>query len=50
MKRGVFTGVSLDDYITDSRVDFLKARRIINGEDAAPLIAGYAIAWQTNLA
>lgn len=50
MKRGVFTGVSLDDYITTSNVDFHNARRIINGTDAAPLIAGYAIAWQTSLA
>ena len=50
MKRRVFTGVGLDDYITASNVDFYNARRIINGTDAAPLIAGYAIAWQTNLA
>jgi len=50
MKRGAFTGVGLDDYITGSSVDFYNARRIINGTDAAPLIEDYAIAWQTNLA
>ena len=50
MKRRVFTGVGLDDYIAGSNVDFYNARRIINGTDAADLIAGYAIVWQTNLA
>jgi len=50
MKRGAFTGVGLDDYITGSSVDFYNARRIINGTDAAPLIEDDAIAWQTNLA
>lgn len=49
MKRGIFTGVCLDDYITSSRVDFLNARRIINGMDQASLIASYASDWQTNL-
>ena len=50
MKRGVFTGVSLNDYIAGSNVDFYNARRIINGTDAADLIESYATAWQTNLA
>ncbi|MEP0924363.1 penicillin-insensitive murein endopeptidase [Leptolyngbya sp. ST-U4] len=50
MKRGVFTGVSLNDYITDSNVDFFNARRIINGTDAADLIEEHAIAWQRNMA
>ena len=50
MKRGVFTGVSLDDYISGSGADFFNARRIINGTDKARLVESYAIAWQTNLA
>ena len=50
MKRGVFTGVKLDDYIDGSFVDFYNARRIINGEDEAPRIENYAVIWQTNLA
>jgi len=49
MKRGVFTGVSLDDYIVGGSADFLNARRIINGTDQASLIARYASDWQTNL-
>lgn len=50
MKRGVFTGVRLDDYISGSNVDFYNARRIVNGTDQASLIESNAIAWQTNLA
>jgi peptidoglycan hydrolase-like protein with peptidoglycan-binding domain len=50
MKRGVFTGVCLDDYIIGSKVDFYNARKIINGHDEAERIEQYAIAWQTNLA
>ena len=50
MKRGVFTGVCLDDYILGGNVDFYNARRIINGTDAAELIEGYAFTWQTSLA
>ncbi len=50
MKRGIFTDVGLDTYITPSNVDFYNARRIINGTDAADLVESYAIAWQRNLA
>ena len=51
MKRGVFTGVGLDHYITtDDRPDFRNARRIINGLDEADRIEGYAMNWQTRLA
>ena len=46
MKNGAFTGKKLDDYISGSHVDFLHARRIINGMDKATLIQGYAINWQ----
>lgn len=50
MKRGVFTGVKLDDYISSSSVNFRRARRIINGDDEAVKIESYAMNWQTNLA
>ena len=46
MKHGTFTGKKLDDYTSGSQVDFLHARRIINGMDCADLIRGYAISWQ----
>ncbi|WP_020187778.1 glycoside hydrolase family 19 protein [Methylopila sp. 73B] len=39
---GTFTGKKLGDYIGGSKVDFPNARRVINGTDKAPLIAGYA--------
>ncbi|WXL25718.1 glycoside hydrolase family 19 protein [Ectopseudomonas mendocina] len=42
MKSGVFTGRSLSDYINKSQVDYKGARRIINGQDEAELIASYA--------
>lgn len=50
MKRGVFTGVKLDDYISSREINFRKARRIINGDDEAVRIEGYAVSWQSNLA
>ena len=46
MKNGVFTGKTLEDYISGEHVDFVNARRIINGMDRAELIAGYAEQWQ----
>jgi len=45
-RTGVFTGKSLSDYIGPGRVDFVGARRIINGTDRASKIAGYARQWQ----
>ncbi len=42
MTRGLFTGKSLNDYITPAKIDYVAARRIINGTDRAELIAGYA--------
>ena len=39
-------GKKLSDYINGSRVDFVDARRIINGMDRAQLIASYAREWQ----
>lgn len=49
MRTGAFTGKRLDDYITDRKTDFLNARRIVNGLDRAPLIAGYAATWLAHL-
>ena len=42
MSTGMFTGNSLHTYIHGNTVDFVDARRIINGMDRADLIAGYA--------
>lgn len=49
MIKGVFTGKALSDYIRPGRVDYVGARRIINGADRAKLIAGYARAFQDAL-
>lgn len=49
MKTGGFTGVGLDRFINQSQVDFLDARKIINGMDCAALIAGYADIFLKNL-
>lgn len=46
---GTFTGKKLGDYITSSNVDFVNARRVINGTDKASTIAGYAIKYATAL-
>ncbi len=40
---GDFTGKCLEDYFTQSKSDFIGARKIINGTDKAELIADYAI-------
>lgn len=42
MRKGYYTGVGLDRYFSDTRTDFVNARKIINGLDAAERIAGYA--------
>lgn len=42
MRKGVFTGKKISDYISDSEVDYVNARRVVNGLDKANLIAGYA--------
>lgn len=42
MIRGLFTGKSLADYIRPGDVDFVEARRIVNGTDQASAIAAYA--------
>jgi putative chitinase len=42
MRDGDFTGKKLGDYITRGSVDYVNARRIVNGTDRAEQIAGYA--------
>lgn len=42
MKEGIFTGKKLSDYISSAGVNYVEARRIINGSDQQQLIAGYA--------
>jgi hypothetical protein len=42
MRRGLFTGKKLSDYIDGDRCDYRNARRIINGLDCCDLIKGYA--------
>ncbi|CEG54285.1 hypothetical protein [Stutzerimonas kunmingensis] len=42
MKEGNFYRKKLSDYINSVEVDYVEARRIINGSDQHQLIAGYA--------
>jgi len=49
MRRGSFTGRRLDDYFAPGRADWIGARRIINGQDRAPLVAGYGRAFAAAL-
>lgn len=49
MLKGVFTGKKLADYFSDTKTDWLGARRIINGTDKATEIAAIAKAFFTDL-
>ena len=49
MQYGIFTGHKLSDYITIGKIDWINARRIVNGTDKAELIAGYAQAFDRAL-
>lgn len=42
MRKGYFTGASLDKYFNGAKADWVNARKIINGLDAAEKIAGHA--------
>jgi predicted chitinase len=44
-KHGSFTGKKLEDYVRPGKVDFIGARRCINGTDQAAKIAGLAYKW-----
>lgn len=50
MIEGLFTGKGLAAYTTDQGLDFIQARRIINGLDKADIIARYARYWMERLA
>lgn len=50
MIRGDFTGKNLADYITSESVDYVGARRIVNGTDRAEMIADYAREFEAALA
>jgi putative chitinase len=52
MREGWFTGRRLDQFLKlpkETRANFMAARRIINGQDRADLIADYAIRFQDAL-
>lgn len=49
MTHGTFTRRKLSDYIADGAVDYIGARRIINGQDHAWLIAQFAHAFRDAL-
>jgi putative chitinase len=42
MELGTFTGKKLADYLSESKEDWIGARRIINGQDKASLIGSHA--------
>jgi len=46
MRHGLFTGARLSQFISGQKCDYYQARRIINGLDKAPLIEGYAEAFE----
>ena len=51
MREGWFTGKKLADYLRQGRApDYVGARRIINGQDRAALIAQYARQFERALA
>src|SRR5690606_28646424 len=41
-ENGTFTGVKLKDFINDNKVDYVNARKVINGLDQAETISIYA--------
>lgn len=49
MLHGWFTGKKLSHYISANGADFVGARRIINGQDRAVVIGGYAVQFLTAL-
>lgn len=42
LMNGIYTGKKIPDYINPKKVDYINARRCVNGLDKADLIAGYA--------
>lgn len=50
MEKGMFTGRKLSHYISPPKIDYVNARRIINGTDHAKDIAKLAVSFQAALA
>lgn len=48
--KGTFTGKRLSDYINSDQIDYVNARRVVNGLDKADLIGSYAVKFATALA
>jgi len=46
---GWFTGKKLSDYLSDTKIDYVNARRVINGTDKASTIASYAKVFEQGL-
>lgn len=42
MHKGLFTGHKISDFINDKKIDFVNARKVVNGLDQAHKIASYA--------
>ena len=42
MQKGIFTGKKITNYVSNEKVDYFNARRVINGTDKAQAIADYA--------
>ncbi|WP_343707733.1 CHAP domain-containing protein [Flavobacterium sp.] len=49
MNNGIFTGVSINKYINDSKIDYANARKVINGIDRKDEIAGKAQIFEKDL-
>lgn len=49
MRRGLFTGKKLSDYLNEREADYIGARRIVNGQDRAELIGRYAAGFEAVL-
>src|SRR5215472_17508838 len=49
MRKGAFTGVGLGSFINGSQCDYVNARKIVNGLDAAKQIVDYASALESML-
>ena len=49
MMLGTFTTRSLADFIKGASVDYVGARRVVNGTDRDQLIAGYAVNFEEAL-
>ena len=46
MRNGFYTTKRLADYINSTECDYVKARRIVNGNDKANIIADYAVRFE----